>query len=77
MSSTKVHERQVLRFDDSVVLDGELVVDRLQVGYRTWGRLNRAGNNAVLVCPALTGNADVDEWWPGLLRPGKALDPAR
>lgn len=77
MSSTKVHERQVLKFDDRVSLDGELVVPALQIGYRTWGRLNRAGNNAVLVCPALTGNADVDEWWPGLLGPGKALDPAR
>ncbi|MFW6339663.1 MAG: homoserine O-acetyltransferase family protein [Wenzhouxiangella sp.] len=77
MSGTKVHQRQVLKFDDPPVLDGGLRLKRLQIGYRTWGRLNRAGNNAVLVCPALTGNADVDQWWPGLLGPGKALDPER
>lgn len=77
MSGTKVHQRQVLKFDDPPVLDGGLRLKRLQIGYRTWGRLNRAGNNAVLVCPALTGNADVDQWWSGLLGPGKALDPER
>lgn len=77
MSNSGVHQRQVLRFDSPPTLDGELIIDPLQIGYRTWGRLNRAGNNAVLVCPALTGNADVDQWWSGLLGPGKALDPDR
>lgn len=46
------------------------------VAYRAWGRLSPAGDNAVLVCHALTGSADVDRWWPGLLGPGRALDPA-
>ena len=73
----KVHQRQVLSFDQPTSLDEALTLERLQIGYRTWGRLNRVGNNAVLVCPALTGNADVDEWWSGLLGPGKALDPER
>jgi homoserine O-acetyltransferase/O-succinyltransferase len=47
------------------------------VAYRTWGRLDPTGDNAVLVCHALTGSADVDRWWGGLLGPGRALDPDR
>ena len=50
---------------------------RCAVAYRTWGRLAAAGDNAVLVCHALTGSADVDAWWPALLGPGRALDPER
>ncbi len=49
----------------------------VQIAYRTWGKLNAARNNAVLVCHALTGSADVDDWWMPLLGSGKALDPDR
>ena len=54
---------------------GELAGYRL--AYRTWGRLNAAADNAVIVCHALTGNVDADDWWGALFGPGKALDPAR
>ncbi|NKI33927.1 alpha/beta fold hydrolase [Wenzhouxiangella sp. XN79A] len=47
------------------------------IRYRSWGRLAPARDNAVLVCPALTGDRRVDRWWDGLLGPGRALDPTR
>jgi homoserine O-acetyltransferase len=47
------------------------------VAYRTWGRLAPGGSNAVLVEHALTGSANVDEWWPDLIGSGRVLDPAR
>src|SRR5215208_2150284 len=47
------------------------------VGYRDWGTLAPGGDNAVVVCHALTGNADADRWWTRMFGPGRALDPDR
>lgn len=55
---------------------GEILLDA-QVAYRTWGHLNAAGDNAVLVCHAFTGSADADLWWDPLFGAGKSLDPNR
>lgn len=60
-----------------VILESGTGLPQVTVAYRTWGRLNAAGDNAVLVCHALTGSAEADRWWAGLIGPGKALDPAR
>ncbi|NQD37804.1 homoserine O-acetyltransferase [Permianibacter sp. IMCC34836] len=49
----------------------------LELAWRSWGSLNRAGTNAVLVIHALSGGADLELWWPELLGTGKPLDPAR
>ncbi len=49
----------------------------LQLAFRSWGRLNARGDNAVIVCHALTGTADADAWWAPLFGPGRALDPAQ
>ena len=70
-------ETRIFDFAEPFALEcgGELTAPR--VAYRTWGRLNRAGDNAVLVCHALTGSADLDRWWPDLLGEGRALDPTR
>lgn len=43
------------------------------VEVRTWGRHR---HNATLVCHALTGDANADEWWSGLFTRGRILDPA-
>ncbi len=47
------------------------------VAYRSWGQLNNRGDNAVVVCHALTGNAEATDWWSGLIGPGRALDTDR
>ncbi|MEM7278775.1 MAG: homoserine O-acetyltransferase [Pseudomonadota bacterium] len=59
------------------VLESGQVLGKLEIAYRTWGTLNAAGDNAVLICHALTGSADADDWWPGIIGEGLALDPRR
>ncbi len=58
---------------------------RLEIAYETWGRLNEARDNAVLVCPAFSAHAHAQSserdpspgWWEGMIGPGRAFDTDR
>jgi homoserine O-acetyltransferase len=67
-------------------LDSGATLAPLEVGYKTYGRLNDTKTNAVLVCHALTGDqhaASVNPvtgrpgWWDSVIGPGLPLDPER
>ena len=66
-----------LELEGPFVLESGVVLPQVRVANRTRGSRSPAGDNAVLVCHALTGSADVDRWWGSLLGPGRALDPER
>ena len=68
-------DTKVLKRPGPFGLEGGGRLEEPEVGYRSWGSLSPHGDNAVLVCHALTGSADVDEWWTEVLGPGRALDP--
>ncbi|HSM91237.1 MAG TPA: homoserine O-acetyltransferase [Anaeromyxobacteraceae bacterium] len=76
---TAFHSPETLYWDLPGPLELELGgrLERVRVGYRTWGSLAPDGRNAVIVCHALTGTADVDSWWARMFGPGRAFDPAR
>jgi homoserine O-acetyltransferase len=55
-------------------------LEAVMVAYRTWGRLNAAGDNVILVLHALTGDslaAGPGGWWEPLIGSGRALDTDR
>jgi homoserine O-acetyltransferase len=67
-------------------LDSGAKLDPLEIGYKTYGTLNEAKTNAILVCHALTGDqhaASVNPvtgrpgWWDTVIGAGLPLDPAR
>jgi homoserine O-acetyltransferase/O-succinyltransferase len=79
-------DHQCALFEDGLALDCGAFLARHVVAYRTYGRLNAAKSNAVLVCHALTGDQYVAEshpvtgrpgWWQNILGPGKPLDTDR
>lgn len=70
-------EPRRLVLGEPFALESGAVVPRLAIAYRTWGRLSPDGDNAVVVCHALTGSADADVWWAPLFGRGRALDPEK
>jgi len=70
--------------DDPLYIECGSSLKDVTVEYETYGQLNTARNNAVLVCHALSGDAHVagyhsdDDakpgWWDNMVGPGKALD---
>jgi homoserine O-acetyltransferase len=71
-------------FDTPLALAGGGALPAFELVYETYGELNAARSNAVLVCHALSGNHHVaghyaDDpknvgWWDNLVGPGKPLD---
>ena len=61
---------------DPLPLESGEVLAGARVAYHTWGQLNATRDNVVWVCHALTANADVLDWWPGLFGEGCFFDPA-
>src|SRR4051794_26655200 len=78
----------VLRFgaDRPLKLDAGVLLSPFQIAYQTYGTLNAAKSNAVLVCHALSGDQHVANtnpvtgkpgWWEVLIGPGKIIDTNR
>jgi homoserine O-acetyltransferase len=87
-SSDSVRSGQPLKYakifsiPDPLQLELGEEISGVAVTYETYGRLNEAGNNAILVCHALSGDSHVAQhdaeddpgWWDIAVGPGKAID---
>ena len=63
--------------DEHLALECGRTLAQPTLHYAVYGRLNAARNNAVLVCHALSGSAQVGSWWPELFAPGALLSLER
>jgi homoserine O-acetyltransferase len=59
--------------DESLELECGRTLAGVTLHYAVYGRLNAARDNAVLVCHALSGSAQVGAWWPEIFAPGAVL----
>ncbi|GAI98090.1 unnamed protein product, partial [marine sediment metagenome] len=86
-NSVGIVKTQTIRLvepDQPLQLDCGKTFAPIDVAYETYGELNEAGDNAILICHALSGDAHVagynspDDkkpgWWEVMVGPGKGID---
>src|SRR6476646_1011225 len=75
-------EANTVRFD-SIPLDNGTTLAPVDVAYETYGELNAAKTNAIMVLHAFSGDAHAagisaesgkPGWWDNMIGPGKAFD---
>jgi len=74
-------------FDTPLALQGGATLPSYELVYETYGTLNAAHSNAILICHALSGNHHVagrytpedkyPGWWDNMVGPGKPIDTNR
>ena len=84
---TVIVEAKKAAFTEPLALKSGAVLPAYEIAYETYGTLNAARSNAVLVCHALNAShhvagtyaddPDNEGWWDNLVGPGKPLDTDR
>lgn len=67
--------QEVFHSFDSLHLESGEVLHEFDLGYTTYGELNKDKSNVIWVIHALTGDSKAAEWWNGLIGEDKFFDP--
>jgi len=79
-------QSHIVHFNEKLPLDCGSGLEQFSIAYQTYGKLNAAKTNLVLVCHALTGDQHVANlhpvtgkpgWWETMVGPGKPIDTNR
>ena len=86
-ASVGIVTAQLMHFSDPIALKSGVSLPEYDLAYETYGQLNAARSNAILVCHALNAShhvagsyaADPQDvgWWDNLIGPGKPVDTDR
>jgi homoserine O-acetyltransferase len=66
---------KVFKYNKLFKLESGKQLKELEIGFHTYGTLNKNKDNVVWVCHALTANSDVFDWWKGLFGSGSYFNP--
>src|ERR1700749_4288966 len=66
---------EFFKYDKAFKLESSAELPQLQIGYNTYGALNKNKDNVVWVCHALTANSDVFDWWKGFMGENSYFNP--
>ncbi|MFK7921348.1 MAG: homoserine O-acetyltransferase [Bacteroidia bacterium] len=67
--------KKVFVHSENFVLENGSHLAGFELAYQTWGTRNADDSNIIWVCHALTADANVEQWWPGLFGKDCTLDP--
>jgi homoserine O-acetyltransferase len=63
------------KYTETFQLESGQSLPELEIGYHTYGTLNKNRDNVVWVCHAFTANSDVLDWWKGLFGANDYFNP--
>jgi len=70
----KLPNNQEIMIIPEFELECGYVLKNAPVAYKTLGKLNETRDNVIVLCHALSGSSDFEDWWGDLVGPGKPFD---
>ena len=64
-------------YTQPITLENGSSLPEITVAYTTYGKLNTDKSNVVWICHALTANADVADWWSGVVGSHHVINPEK
>lgn len=65
---------QKIAIVSAFTLESGIELRDVPVAYKTWGTLNETRDNVLVLCHALSGSSDAEDWWRPLMGRRKTFD---